>query len=126
MHKLTVTLYMPDGSTRSSDGYNPVESAQLRDVLNWVRDWVFQIGINLCLRLNNAEADQIFIGMLQPKLVELKKAGVIKNYKIVLSPSVKTNTIKRRTKVGSVRLEMYDIIENVDVGLYMYPIDGLV
>jgi hypothetical protein len=112
--------------TRSSDGYNPVESAQLRDVLNWVRDWVFQIGINLCLRLNNAEADQIFIGMLQPKLVELKKAGVIKNYKIVLSPSVKTNTIKRRTKVGSVRLEMYDIIENVDVGLYMYPIDGLV
>jgi hypothetical protein len=64
--------------------------------------------------------------MLQPKLVELKKAGVIKNYKIVLSPSVKTNTIKRRTKVGSVRLEMYDIIENVDVGLYMYPIDGLV
>lgn len=114
--------------SRSIDQYNPVESAQIRDVMNWVRDWVFQIGINLCLRLNNAEADQIFVGMLQPKLVEMKNANVISNYKIILSPSIKTlSPIKRRTKVGSVRLEIPDIIENVDVGLYMYPVDsGLV
>ena len=114
--------------SRSVDHYNPVESAQIRDIMNWVRDWVFQIGINLCLRLNNAEADQIFVGMLQPKLVELKNANVITNYKIIMSPNVKTLTaIKRRTKVGSVRLEIPDIIENVDVGLYMYPVDsGLV
>lgn len=113
---------------RSVDHYNPVESAQIRDIMNWVRDWVFQIGINLCLRLNNAEADQIFVGMLQPKLVELKNANVITNYKIIMSPNVKALTaIKRRTKVGSVRLEIPDIIENVDVGLYMYPVDsGLV
>lgn len=114
--------------SRSVDHYNPVESAQIRDIMNWVRDWVFQIGINLCLRLNNAEADQIFVGMLQPKLVELKNANVIANYKIIMSPNVKALTaIKRRTKVGSVRLEIPDIIENVDVGLYMYPVDsGLV